>query len=85
MKHYPLDEVCQETSQLLAELDQVIQHSSTLRSILRRREELFELECLIGSSRHTRALRKEIWLLEQQLRADRIEAGLAPPISLIPA
>ena len=85
MKQNPELEATQETSQLLAELDQALDHSSTLRDIVGRREQLYELERLIGPSRHTRALRKEIWLLEQQLRADRIDAGITSPNSLSPA
>lgn len=81
MKPNPEPDATLETSRLLAELDQAIDHSSTLRDIVRRREQLYELESLTGPSRYSRALRKEIWILEQQLRSDRIDAGLAAPVS----
>ena len=86
MKPNPEADVVQETSRLLAELDQAIDHSSALRDIVSRREQLYQLECLTGPSRHTRALRREIGLLEQQLCADRVDDGTpAAPISPLPA
>ena len=85
MKQNPDSLLGGDTSRLLAELDQAIDHSNVMRDIARRREQLQQLERLTGPSPHTRALGKEIWLLEQQLRADRIEAKLAPPITVVPS
>ena len=39
-------DIAKETSRLLSELDQVINHSSALRDIVKRRDQLYDLECL---------------------------------------
>jgi hypothetical protein len=77
-------EVACETSRLLSELDQAIDHSSAIRAIVKRREQLHELERLTGPSVKTRKLRKEIWIMEQQLRAERAASGISRA-SLLPA
>ena len=59
-----------ETARLLTELDQAIDRSSLLRSILTRYQRLHDLEQLTGPTRKTRILRKQISLLEARL--DRI-------------
>ena len=41
MNSDPEDEVASETSRLLSELDQAIDHSSTIRTIVKRREQLY--------------------------------------------
>ena len=64
-------DIAKETSRLLSELDQVINHSSALRDIVKRREQLYDLECLTGPSPKTLSMRREIMHLEQQLRDDR--------------
>ena len=56
-----------ETAQLLSELDQAIDRSSLLRTILNRCQRLHDLECLTGPTRKTRVLRKQIKLLEARL------------------
>ena len=58
----------EETHRLLTELDRAIDRSSVLRELLSRRERLRRLEGVIGSSRKTRVLRKEIELMETRLR-----------------
>jgi hypothetical protein len=60
-----------QTGRLLAELDRVIDDSSALRDIMRRYEQLRELESITGPSLTTRGLREEISRLEQRLRAGR--------------
>ncbi len=64
-------DIAKETSRLLSELDQVINHSSALRDIVKRREQLYDLERLTGPSPQTRTMREEIMRMEQQLREDR--------------
>ena len=78
-------EVANETSRLLSELDQAIDHSSAIRAIVKRREQLYDLERLTGPSPKTRSLRKEIWQMEQQLRADRATLISNSESSLLPA
>ena len=56
-----------ETARLLTELDQAIDRSSLLRSILNRCQRLHDLEQLTGPTRKTRSLRKQIRLLEARL------------------
>jgi hypothetical protein len=60
-----------ETTRLLSELDRAIDHSSTLRNLIRRQEALLELESITGCSRKTLTLRLEITRLQQQLCAGR--------------
>ena len=71
MKKNPDFEITEETSRLLSELDQVIDHSSAIRTIVNRREQLYDLERLTGPSLKTQTLRREIWRMEPPLRADR--------------
>ena len=60
--------VADETSRLLEELDQAIDRCDAIRDIARRWERLHDMECVIGPSRQTRILRKEIMLLEKRIR-----------------
>ena len=60
-------EVTCETTQLLNELDDALHHSSALREILEKYDELQRLERVTGPSRLTRTLRREIHLLENRL------------------
>lgn len=64
--------ITHETSRLLAELDQAINRSDAIRDIVRRWERLHDMECVIGSSRKTRVLHKEIMLLERRFRGRRV-------------
>jgi hypothetical protein len=56
-----------ETRQLLAELDQALNRSDAIRDIVRRWERLHDMETVIGPSRRTRILHKEIMLLERKI------------------
>ena len=60
-------DVSRETIQLLNELDNALLHSSALRAVLEKSRELQRLESVTGPSRLTRALRREISLLQNQL------------------
>ncbi|MCP4764900.1 MAG: hypothetical protein GY875_01370 [Gammaproteobacteria bacterium] len=72
-----------ETSRLLAELDQAINRSDAIRDIVRRWERLHDMERVIGPSRRTRVLHKEIMLLEGRIRSAQVSrnsnATLASP------
>jgi hypothetical protein len=68
---YTDSEVTIETSRLLSELDDVIDHSGVMREIVDRYECLRNLESLTGPSPRTRILRKEIKLMELKLRLER--------------
>ncbi len=61
-----------ETSRLLAELDQAINRSDAIRDIVRRWERLHDMERVIGPSRKTRILHKEIMLLERRFRGSHV-------------
>jgi hypothetical protein len=74
-----------ETTRLLSELDQAIDHSSTLRDIIGRQEAVLELESITGSSRKTQILRQEITRLEQQLYAGPGDEAAVSDPSLSPA
>jgi hypothetical protein len=79
-----------ETTRLLSELDQAIDHSSTLRDIIGRQEAVLELESITGSSRKTQILRLEITRLEitrleQQLYAGPGDEAAVSDPSLSPA
>ncbi len=56
-----------ETSRLLAELEQAIHRSDAIRDIVHRWERLHDMERVIGPSRKTRILHKEILLLETRI------------------
>ena len=75
--------ITHETSRLLAELDQAMNRSDAIRDIVRRWERLHDMERVIGASRKTRVLHKEIMLLERRFRSSRVYhnsgAALAPP------
>ena len=60
-------DVTRETTQLLNELDDALLHSSALREVLEKYDELQGLERVTGPSRLTRTLRREIHLLEERL------------------
>lgn len=62
-----------ETSRLLAELDQAINRSDAIRDVVRRWERLHDMERVIGPSRKTRVLHKEIMLLEGRIRAGYVK------------
>ena len=64
-------EVATETSRLLAELDVAIDQSSVMREIVDKYQRLHSLESITGPSKKTRALRREIELMEHALRFDR--------------
>lgn len=85
MNKDPDTEITNETSRLLSELDQAIDHSSIIRDIVSRREQLYDLERLTGPSRKTRTLRKEINLMEQQLQSQRETFRSASDASFSPA
>ncbi len=74
--------ITHETSRLLAELDQAINRSDAIRNIVRRWERLHDMELVIGPSRKTRVLHKEIMLLERRIRCGYVnrnsDATLAP-------
>ncbi len=61
-----------ETRRLLAELEQAINRSDAIRDIVRRWERLHDMERVIGPSRKTRILHKEIMLLERRVCAGRV-------------
>jgi hypothetical protein len=60
-----------QTGRLLAELDRVLDESSALRDIMRRYEQLRELESITGPTPRARGLREELDLLQRQLRDER--------------
>ena len=66
-----------ETSRLLAELDQAINRSDAIRDLVRRWERLHDMERVIGPSRKTRVLHKEIMLLERRIRAGYVKRNSA--------
>ena len=71
-----------ETNRLLAELDQAINRSDAIRDIVRRWERLHDMERVIGPSRRTRVLYKEIMLLERRIHAGQSNRNSgAEPIS----
>lgn len=61
-------EVAIETSRLLAELDDAIDQSSVMREIVDKYQRLHSLESITGPSEKTRAMRREIELMERALR-----------------
>jgi len=63
--------VATETSRLLAELDAAIDQSSAMREIVDKYQILHSLESITGPSEKTRAMRREIELMERALRFDR--------------
>jgi len=75
--------ITHETSRLLVELDQAINRSDAIRDIVRRWERLHDMECVIGPSRKTRVLHKEIMLLERRIRCGRVNrsSGATPASS----
>lgn len=64
-------EAISETSRLLTELDQVIDHSSVMREIIRKYEYIRSIENITGPSKLTRIMRKEIQIMETRLRQVR--------------
>jgi len=60
-----------ETSRLLAELADAIDQSSVMREIVDKYQRLHSLEGITGPSEKTRAMRREIELMERALRFDR--------------
>jgi hypothetical protein len=85
MNQNPDLEISRETNRLLSKLDQAIDHSSAICAIVKRREQLYDLEGLTGPSPKTRTLRKEIGLMEQQLRADREALEADSDMPFLPA
>jgi hypothetical protein len=85
MNKIPACELTNETTRLLSELEQALDHCSTIRTIARHREQLYDLESLTGPSPRTRTLRAEIRQLEQRLGAEREAAAALPGTSLLPA
>lgn len=76
-------EVASETARLLTELDRAIDQSSVMREIIRKYEYIRSIENITGPSRLTRILRKEIQLMESNLRRVRAQqqqsgASLSP-------
>ncbi len=67
-----------ETSRLLEELDQVLDQSNAMRDILRSYKLLHDLESITGPSRKTSSMRREIKLMEQRLRDERVVIGVGP-------
>jgi thioredoxin-like negative regulator of GroEL len=68
MKEQNNMEAAHETSRLLSELDQAIDHSSAMRDIIRQYERIRSIENITGPSKLTRVMRKEIQILESRLR-----------------
>ena len=64
-------EVANETSQLLAELDDTLGQCDVMRDIVDKCERLHGIESIAGSSIKTRILREEIDLMERELRLAR--------------
>lgn len=64
--------ITHETSRLLVELDQALNRSDAIRDIVRRWECLHDMERVIGPSRKSRVLHKEIMLLERRLKGGRV-------------
>ena len=60
-----------ETTRSLAQLDDVIDQSIVMREIVNKCQRLHSLESITGPSEKTRALRREIELMERALRFDR--------------
>lgn len=60
-----------ETSQLLSQLDQVIDQSSLIRDIVNRWERLHRIEGITGPSRCTKIMRQEIEAMESKLKSTR--------------
>ena len=60
-----------DTRQLLSQLDQVIDQSSTIREIVNHSEQLHRIECLTGPSRRTKLMRREIEAMESRLKSAR--------------
>lgn len=71
MHRNPEHEFTSETSRLLSELDRAIEQSGAICDILRRYQQLRELESITGPSPATRSLRREISDLEQRLHERR--------------
>ena len=67
-------DITRETARLLEQLDYAIDCSSMLRAIMRRREQLIDLERLTGPSRETRRMRQEIGQMERKLEVARQRA-----------
>lgn len=65
--------VATETSQLLAELDDVLGQSSIMRDIVDKYEHLHSIESIAGHSSKTRILREEIELMERELNFERCQ------------
>jgi hypothetical protein len=60
-----------ETSQLLKQLDQVIDQSSLMQDIVSRWESLHRIEGITGPSQRTKIMRQEIELMESKLNSGR--------------
>ncbi len=60
-----------ETSQLLSQLDQVIDQSGLIRDIVNRWERLHRIEGITGPSRCTKIMRQEIEAIESKLKSAR--------------
>ena len=60
-----------ETSQLLSQLDQVIDQSSVMREIVNHSEQLHRIELITGPSRLTNLMRQEIDAMEIRLKSAR--------------
>ena len=77
MDRNPDPGVSGETSRLLAELDRAISRSDAVRDIVRRWQLLHDMERVIGPSRMTRVLHKQIMLLERRIHAHSVNPGSA--------
>ncbi len=64
-----------ETSRLLSELDQAIDHSSVMRDIIGKYERLYSIESITGPSSLTRSMRSEIRAMESRLRQGQKRRG----------
>ena len=60
-----------ETSQLLSQLDRVIDQSSLMRDIVGRWENLHRIDGITGPSQRTKIMRQEIEVMESRLDLTR--------------
>ena len=66
------------TSQLLNELDQLIDQSDVIRDIVDQSEHLHSLERIIGPCHRTRRLRREIEKMKARLESVRSNTDVEP-------
>lgn len=72
-----------ETSQLLSQLDQVIDQSSLMRDIVNRWENLHRIEGITGPSPRTKIMRQEVEVIESKLKLARKFKSRNPVIASV--